>query len=177
MDTIKTTKILGLALIIVGVGALAGASIMTQPPTTVEKVGEFNQSYAESRTPSSAFGGYNGENISAGDVHTVYNATELNNETLGAIQEAREQGISSVQGPEQEIIGGRFIVLFDGGEQIVFSASSSGITKGQSTLAGLLSLFAGLLILSILRGDKQLPDKVKRASEDSRWDYDVENGS
>lgn len=178
MDTVKKVKIVGIALIILGAVLMGASTQVSEPDTKVEMVGEFDVSYAQSVTPTPAVGSYTPENITAEEVHTTYNMSNLDESTQETIRVAREEGRATV-GTLTEIEQGRFIVRFDTEEdasepsEVVFESQPNGVTPSQVSLIGIVSLLGGLIVILSLKGSRELPDEIERASKDSRWEYNL----
>jgi hypothetical protein len=178
MDTVKKVKIVGIGLIILGTVIMGASTQVSEPDTKVEIVEEFDFSYAQSVTPTPAVGSYTTKNITAEDVHKTYNMSDLNDSTQESIRVAREEGRATF-GTPTEIERGRFIVRFDTEEdasepsEVVFESQPDGVTPSQVSLTGMTSLLGGFIAILLLKGSRELPDEIERASKDSRWEYNL----
>lgn len=172
MNDIKQVKIVGISLMIVGFLLLGAGTQVSEPKIQVNEVGDFNFSYAESVSPTPAIGSYTSQNISAEEVHTTYNISELNDSTREKIRTASEEGKMITD--EFAIEEDKFIVRFgeeEDNDEVVYSAQPNGVLPQQITISGFISLIVGVLVLISMRGGRDLPDSIEREDSDSRWDF------
>lgn len=174
MNDIKQVKVVGISLIIIGFLLLGAGTQVSEPRIQVNEVGDFNFSYAESVSPTPAIGSYTSQNVSAEEVHTTYNISELDDSTKEKIRTANEEGktITSEFAIEED----RFIVRFgeeEDRDEVVYSTQPNGILPDQIIISGIISLIVGAIVLISMRGGRDLPDAIEREDPDSRWDFEL----
>lgn len=179
MDLPNLVRYLGIMILIAGLATFGLGMYLPTPDATIEHVSEFDQEYAEENNQDRfrvPFADNSNENLTAEDIHTVYNSENLSDETLQKFQRNIDSSNSfSVSEGNLTDYTQRFVVEFEDGSQHVYEGEADGFYPPRITLLGMISAFLGFMTYTSMRKSQNSTPKGVRESEDSRWEYELKD--